>query len=103
MREVPSTHLEGLTRYAEPAEAMVRGNEVTLFLPPTGMSTGNLTGKSLPVKLPGVFPVGMGNPPRGGSTYQRAAERIWSTASTYAICAINSAKCASIMNISRNT
>ena len=66
MREVPPTkkRLEGLTRYAEPAEAMVRGNEVTLFLPPTGMSTENLTGKSLPVKLPGVFPVGMGNPPR---------------------------------------
>jgi len=47
-------------RYAEPAEAieMVRGNEVILFLPSTGMSTGNLTGKFLPVKLPGTFPVG---------------------------------------------
>jgi len=28
------------------------------------MSTGNLTGKFLPVKPPGVSPVGMGNPPR---------------------------------------
>jgi len=76
MREVPSTHLEGLMRYAEPAEAieMVRGNEVTLFLP-TGMSAGNLTGKSLPVKLPEVFPCRHGEPAEDGSTYQRAAER----------------------------
>ena len=60
MREVPSTkkRLEGLTRYAEPAEAieMVRGNEVTLFLPPTEVSAGNPTGKDLPVKPPGEHP-----------------------------------------------